>query len=73
MSVDSRTPLATTWNPVGTVIRKVYEARSLGWSLTGNQAVAASGSPATITPSAVRMNPDTAPRLGMTNPFGNPS
>jgi hypothetical protein len=65
--------LATTWYPVGTVIRNVYDARSVGWSLTGNHAVAASGSPATIAPSAVRMNPDTASMLGMRKPLGNPS
>ena len=48
------------------------EMESLAAAVETLPAVAASGSPATTTPSAVRMNPETASRLGMTKPFGNP-
>ena len=69
VSIDSRTPLATTWNPFGTVIRKVYEL--VAGMVVDQEPRGRFGSPAMITPSAVRMNPDT--ELGMMNPFGNPS
>lgn len=51
-------PLATASNPSGTVIRNVYEALSLGWSLTGNHVAATAGSPATRAQSSVWMNPE---------------
>ena len=53
----SRRPLATTSRPAGAVTTKVYDALSIGWSLTGNQLAATSGWPATIAPSSVWMNP----------------
>ena len=66
------TPFATTSTPSGTVTSKVYEALSSGWSLTGNQAVADSGSPATMAPSVVAMKPAGRPKPGISNVTGTP-
>ncbi|HTV20840.1 MAG TPA: hypothetical protein VMG12_19280 [Polyangiaceae bacterium] len=46
-------PLAMAASPSGTLISNVYEARSRGCSLAGNQLLAERGSPATIAPSGV--------------------
>jgi len=44
-------------SPAGTVTTNVKLALSVGWSLSGNQLAATSGSPATTAPSSVCMNP----------------
>ena len=65
-------PFATTSSPSGTVTSKVYDALSIGWSLTGNHAVATSGWPATMAPSGVVMNPAGRPKPGISNVTGTP-
>jgi hypothetical protein len=64
-------PLATASNPFGTVIRNVYDAVSLGWSLTGNHVSATCGCPTTRAPSWVWMNPDRPPNSSSVS--GTPS
>jgi hypothetical protein len=59
---DSRRPLAITDRSFGTVIRNVYEALSLGWSLHGNQVEEALGS-----------SPMNAPSSVCTKPYGEPN
>src|SRR3954452_490165 len=51
-------PFAIAWSPAGAVMWKVNDALSRGWSLAGNQLEAPWGSPATIAPSSVWMNPE---------------
>ena len=50
-------PLATAVFPCGTVISKLYEALSVGWSLTGYHVIDPSGSPTTMAPSRVVTQP----------------
>src|SRR5437868_10806941 len=51
------TPLEAATSPFGTFIEMVYVALSLGWSLEGNQVLAAFGSQATSAPSSVATHP----------------
>src|SRR5690348_15325818 len=58
---ETRSPLATTAVPSGTLTRKVYVALSVGWSFAGNQVLAALGSSPTNAPSLVYCHPYAAP------------
>src|SRR4051794_18095514 len=65
-------PLDSASRPFGTVSAIEYDALSIGWSLDGNQAWATSGSPRTMTPSAVVKAPP-SPRSGSRMTLGTPS
>ena len=66
VACETRTPLAITVSPSGTVTLKSYVALSRGLSLTGYQAGEPCGSPTTKAPSSVGTQPSIEPSGSVT-------